>query len=310
MATMQAPTTKGVRYAKISPLARNEERLAWLLLTPVILALLGLGIYPALSTVWFSFQQGGTFGLNTTWAGLANYLKLARDVQFWEAFKFSILYSVITVAGQMIFGTALALFANRKFTGRWLLRAAVLFPWAIPTATNSVVWAYMFNDQYGLINSALEHLGLMNPAHPIVWLGTAQSATMLIYILAVWKANSLVALLVLAGLQTISEEVYEAARIDGASAWQMLWSVTLPLLRPTLAVTLILRTIESLQAFDLISAFTNGGPGNATQNLGLYIYVQIQQFGDFGYGSTIAMVLMVITLAFVIVYLRALNRPA
>lgn len=310
MATMQAPTTKGVRYAKISPLARNEERLAWLLLTPVILALLGLGIYPALSTVWFSFQQGGSFGLNTTWAGLANYLKLAHDVQFWDAFKFSILYSVITVVGQMIFGTALALFANRKFAGRWLLRAAVLFPWAIPTATNSVVWAYMFNDQYGLINSALEHLGLMNPAHPIVWLGTAQSATILIYILAIWKANSLVALLVLAGLQTISEEVYEAARIDGASAWQILWRVTLPLLRPTLAVTLILRTIESLQAFDLISAFTNGGPGNATQNLGLYIYVQIQQFGDFGYGSTIAMVLMVITLAFVIVYLRALKRPA
>ena len=312
MATLQpsaAGRVRSVKSPKTPPLAQKEERLAWMLLLPVILALLALGVYPALSTILFSFQQGGSFGLGTTWAGLANYAKLVKDIQFWQAFRFSILYSVITVIGQMIFGTALALLANRKFAGRWLLRAAVLFPWAIPTATNSVVWAYMFNDQYGLINSLLEHLGLMNPAHPIVWLGTTQSATILIYVLAIWKANSLVALLVLAGLQSISDEVYEASRIDGATPWQTLWRITIPLLRPTLAVTLILRTIESLQAFDLISAFTNGGPGNATQNLGLYIYVQIQQFGDFGYGSTIAMVLMVVTLAFVFVYLRMLRRP-
>ncbi len=309
MATLQSPVAKSVRAVKTPPLARKEERLAWLLLLPVVLALLALGVYPALSTILFSFQTGGSFGLGTTWAGIANYVKLVKDIQFWQAFKFSILYSIITVIGQMIFGTALALLANRKFAGRWLVRAAVLFPWAIPTATNSVVWAYMFNDQYGLINSLLEHVGLMNPAHPFVWLGTSQSATVLIYILAIWKANSLVALLVLAGLQSISDEVYEASRIDGASPWQTLWRITIPLLRPTLAVTLILRTIESLQAFDLISAFTNGGPGNATQNLGLYIYVQIQQFGDFGYGSTIAMVLMVVTLAFVFVYLRMLRRP-
>ena len=309
MATLQSPVAKSVRAVKTPPLARKEERLAWLLLLPVVLALLALGVYPALSTILFSFQTGGSVGLGTTWAGIANYVKLVKDIQFWQAFKFSILYSIITVIGQMIFGTALALLANRKFAGRWLVRAAVLFPWAIPTATNSVVWAYMFNDQYGLINSLLEHVGLMNPAHPFVWLGTSQSATVLIYILAIWKANSLVALLVLAGLQSISDEVYEASRIDGASPWQTLWRITIPLLRPTLAVTLILRTIESLQAFDLISAFTNGGPGNATQNLGLYIYVQIQQFGDFGYGSTIAMVLMVVTLAFVFVYLRMLRRP-
>jgi ABC-type sugar transport system permease subunit len=307
MATLQVQTRA---RPKGRSLAQNEERLGWLLITPVILALLLMGVYPALSTIWFSLQKGGSFGLNTTWAGLSNYIKLFHDPQFWGAFKFSMLYSFITVIGQMILGTALALLANRKFVGRWLLRAAILFPWAIPTATNSVMWAYMFNDQYGLINSLLEHLGLMNPNHATVWLGSAQSATILIYILAIWKANSLVALLVLAGLQTIPEEIYEAARMDGASAWQTLWRVTLPLLRSTLVITLILRTIESLQAFDLISAFTNGGPGNATQNLGLYIYVQIQQFGDFGYGSTIAMVLMVVTLLFVIVYLRTLHRPA
>jgi len=157
--------------------------------------------------------------------------------------------------------------------------------------------------------SLLIHLGLMNPPHPINWLGSPQLATVLIYVLAIWKANSLVALIVLAGLQTIPDEVYEAAKMDDASAWQCLWRVTLPLLRSTLVVALILRTIESLQAFDLISAFTNDAPGNATQNLGLYIYVQIQQFGNFGYGSTIASVLMVITLIFVIVYLRLLQRP-
>ncbi len=308
MATVRTgipPMAPRIRYIT---LAQREERLGWVLLIPVLVALLAMGIYPLLSTLGYTFQQGGFFGLKTTWAGLTNFVRLSHDPQFWNAFKFSLLYTVITVIGQMVFGTALALFANQKFRGRWLVRAAVLFPWAIPTATNSVIWAYIFNDQYGLVNSLLEHLGVMNVAHPLNWLGSPQLATTLIYILAIWKANSLVALLVLAGLQTIPDEVYEAAHMDGASTWQCLWRVTLPLLRSTLLVTLILRTIESLQAFDLISAFTNGAPGNATQNLGLYIYVQIQQFGDFGYGSTIALVLMVITLLFVIVYLRLLRN--
>ncbi|WP_376796310.1 carbohydrate ABC transporter permease [Thermogemmatispora sp.] len=308
MATIGTPLAQVEKSEVRGPLERREERLAWLMLLPVLLALLALGVYPALSTLWFSFQQGGSFGMGTTNAGWANYVRLFHDEQFWSALRFSLLYSLITVAGQMICGTALALFANRRFAGRWLARAAILFPWAIPTATNSVIWAYMFNDQYGLINSLLEHLGLMNPAHPTVWLGSPQLATVLIYVLAVWKANSLVALLVLAGLQSISDEIYEAARVDGASRWQILWRITLPLLSPVLLVTLILRTIESLQAFDLISAFTNGGPGNATQNLGLYIYLQIQQFGDFGYGSTLATVLMAITLVFIVLYMRMLAR--
>ncbi len=305
----EIPMVKRYRKIRMSALTRSEERLAWIMLAPVLLALLALGAYPAISTIVYSFQTGGFFGIGMTGAGFTNFGKLAHDQVFWSAFRFSILYSVITVTGQMILGTALALLANRKTRWRWLLRAAILFPWVIPTATNSVIWAYMFNDQYGVVNSILERLGLMNPAHATVWLGSAASATGLIYVLAIWKANSLVALLMLAGLQGIPEELYEAARVDGASAWQTFWYMTLPLLKPTLAVTLILRTIESLQAFDLISALTNGAPGNSTQNLGLYIYTQIQQYGDFGYGSTIATVVMVITLAFIVIYLRSLYRP-
>jgi multiple sugar transport system permease protein len=209
----------------------------------------------------------------------------------------------------MIVGTALGLFAHRQFRGRWLARAAILCPWAIPTATNSVVWAYMFNDQYGLVNSLLERLGLISPAHPINWLGSAPLATMLIYVLAIWKANAVVALLVLAGMQMIPSEVYEAVRVDGATAWQSFWYVTLPLLRPTLVAALILRTVDAWQAFDLISAFTNGAPGDSTQNLGLYIYVQIQEFGDLPYGSTVAMIVMVVTFIFIVLYLRTLYRP-
>lgn len=292
-----------------TPMTRREERLAWAMVAPLLVVLVALGIYPALSTLWLSFQQGGSFGLGTSEAGLAGYQRLFHDVQFWSAFRFSLLFSLVTVTGQMIFGTALALFANLRFPGRWLVRAAIIFPWAIPTSTNSVIWAYIFNDQYGLINSLLIRLGLMSPAHPIIWLGSAQLVTPLIYVLAIWKANSLVALLVLAGLQSIPQEVYEAARVDGASWWRSLWLVTLPLLRATLVVTLVLRTIESLQAFDLISALTNGAPGNATQNLGLYIYVQIQQFGDFPYGSNVATILLLVSLAFIMVYLRMLYRP-
>jgi multiple sugar transport system permease protein len=279
------------------------------MLAPVFVVLLALGVYPALSTIWFSFQHGGFLGFGMTAGGLSNYVRLLHDREFWSAFRFSLLFSAITVTGQMILGTALGLFAHRKFWGRWLVRAAILTPWAIPTVTNSVIWAYMFNDRFGLINSLLEHLGFVNPAHPINWLGSASLATIVIYVLAVWKANAMVALLVLAGLQSIPPEIYEAVRVDGATAWQSFWYVTFPLLRAILVVALVLRTVEAWQAFDLISAFTNGAPGDATQNLGLYIYVQIQEFGDLPYGSTIAMVVMVVTLAFIVLYLRALYRP-
>lgn len=287
---------------------RSEERLAWAMLAPVLLVLLILGVYPALSSIWFSFQQGGFFGIGMTNAGISNYLRLVHDPQFWNAFRFSLLFSLITVPGQLIFGTALALFANRQFPGRWLVRAAILCPWAIPTVTSSVIWAYIFNDRYGLVNSLLAHLGLMDPAHPINWLGSAPLATLLIYALAIWKANAVVALLVLTTLQAIPKDLYEMARVDGARAWQSFWHILLPLLRPTLIIALILRTIESWQTFDLISAFTNGAPGNSTQNLGLYIYVQFQQFGDFAYGSTIAVIVMVIALVFISLYVSALSR--
>jgi ABC-type sugar transport system permease subunit len=293
---------------QLSP-AQREERLAWSMLAPVLGVLLVLGVYPALSTVWFSFQHGGFLGVGMTDGGISNYVRLLHDQAFWNAFRFSLLFSIVTVSGQMILGTALGLFAYRRFRGSWLVRAAILAPWTIPTATNSVIWSYMFNDQYGLANSLLEHLGLMNPAHPINWLGSAPLATLLIYVLAIWKANAMVALLVLAGLKIIPDEVHEAVRVDGATTWQSFWHVTLPLLRPTLTVALILRTVEAWQAFDLISAFTNGAPGSSTQNLGLYIYVQIQEFGDLPYGSTVAMVVMVVTLAFIVLYLRTLYRP-
>ncbi len=291
------------------PLARREERLAFAMLTPVLLALFALGLYPAITTVWYSLQTGGYQGINTSFAGFANYTRLFHDPLFWSSLRFSLLFSIITVSGQMILGTALALFANAKFPGRWVLRAAILFPWAIPTATNSVIWAYMFNYQYGLFNSILIHLHVITPATTINWLGGTMSATVLIYIIAIWKANSLVALLVLAGLQSIPDEIYEAARVDGATYFQTLWRVTLPLLRPTLIVALIVRIIESLQAFDIISAFTNGSPGTSTQNLGLYIYSEIGN-GDFGYSSTIATVVMVLTVAFIFFYLRTLTRSA
>ncbi len=296
------------RRQKLGPLGRSEERFAWMMLTPVLLALLLVGVYPAITSIIYAFEKGGYYGINMSFGGFTNFVRLKNDPQFWSSLKFSLLYTVITVSGQMILGTALALLANLNFPGRWVLRAAILFPWVIPTATNSVIWQYMFNDQYGMVNSVLIHLHLMSATHPVVWLGTAQSATWLIFILAIWKANSLVALLVLAGLQGIPTEIYEAARVDGATHIQTFARITLPLLMPTLLVTMTLRTIESLQAFDLIIAFTNGGPVISTQNLGLYIYTQISQYGNYGYGSAIVTVLMVITLVFVVAYLSMLFR--
>ncbi len=284
-----------------------EARLAFWLILPTIAGLLAVSAYPVIQTVLWSFQHYIlTDPQNVYFNGLHNFQRLFAQEAFWAAFRFSILYTVLSVAGQFLVGFVLALTAHRQFRGRGLVRAAMLFPWTMPTVVTAVAWRFMYNDQLGLFNGTLQHLGL---PHQIIWLGTPTLAAIALLILAVWKVNSFVALVLLAGLQSIPKDVYEAADVDGAGPIRQFFSITLPYLRAAIMVVLVLRTVESLQAFDIIYGLTGGGPSNATQNLPLYIYKQ--GFGEalnFGFGSAAAVMLFIVIFAFAVAYVRLLYR--
>lgn len=285
----------------------SEARLAFWLILPAVLGLVAVSAYPVIQTILWSFQHYIlTDPQNVYFNGLRNFQRLVNREAFWTAFRFSILYTVLAVAGQFVVGFVLALTAHREFHGRGLVRAAMLFPWTMPTVITAVTWRFMYNDQLGFFNGSLQHLGL---PHQIIWLGTPTLATIALLILAVWKVNSFVALVLLAGLQSIPKDVYEAADVDGAGPVRQFFSITLPFLRPAIMVVLVLRTVESLQAFDIIYGLTGGGPSNTTQNLPLYIYQQ--GFGEalnFGFGSAVAVMLFIVIFVFAIAYTRLLYR--
>jgi ABC-type sugar transport system permease subunit len=286
-----------------------EARLAFWLIAPAVVGLVAVSLYPVLQTIIWSFQHYQlTDPDNVYFNGLRNFQRLVTDPGFWPALRFSLLYTVLSVAGQFVVGFIFALTAHREFRGRGIVRAAMLFPWTMPTVITAVVWRFMYNpDTTGLFNGTLAHLNL---PHNIIWLGSSATlAVIALLILAVWKVNSFCALVLLAGLQSIPRDVYEAASVDGAGAFRQFLAITLPYLRQTIMVVLVLRTVESLQAFDIIVGLTNGGPGNATRNLPLYIFEKgLSGAQDFGYSSALAVVLFAIILLFAIIYVRVLYR--
>ena len=287
-------------------LGSRERRFAFWLILPTFVGLTAILLYPSAQTILWSFQHYVlTDPLQHNFT-LSNYTQLFHDHVFWLALKFTIFYAVLSVLGQTIVGLGVALMANREFRGRGLFRAALLFPWMMPTVITAVVWRFMYDPNYGLFNGVLQRLGL---PHSFVWLGSPTLAVIALFLVAIWKVNSFAALVFLAGLQSIPASVYEAADVDGATAWQRFSRITMPMLRPTILVVLVLRTVEALQAFDIIYGLTLGGPGYSTLNLPLYLYQQAIQGLNFGYGSAMGVVLAIMISAFAVFYVKVLYRP-
>ncbi len=228
---------------------------------------------------------------------------------FLSALWNTIYFTIFSVLIEFILGLATALVLNADFKLRGLVRAAVLIPWAIPTAVSSQMWKWMYNDQYGVISLMLYNIGLLEPGTPI--LGTPKLAMAAVIAVDVWKTTPpFVALLLLAGLQTISTELYEAARIDGAGLWKQFTSITMPILRPTIGVTLIFRTLDALRVFDVVYIMTQGAVGTETlavYNRSLLMDNIFSPRGLFGYGSALSVVIFLIIGVFTIIYMRSLN---
>jgi len=284
----------------------SERALGAVLLAPAALLLLVIVVYPIATLLWNSLHtvdpENAVAG--ETFAGFANYARAFDDERFWHSSSNTILYIVVTVPGSLVVGLGLALLANKPFTVKWPVRLGLLLPWALPLVFAGLIFRWFFEYNTGVVNNWLVALGL----EPLQWLSSPTLAFWAICIAIVWKASSFMALMLLAGLQTIPKSLYEAAEVDGASTWQQFVEITLPMLRPAIFVALIFRTITAVQTFDIPFAMTGGGPGDATETLAMYIYKTTLDFLDFGYGSALATLMFAISMAATSGYLRYTRR--
>jgi len=293
-----------------APLAKHrdlsERTLGALLLAPAAILLLGIVVYPIATLFWNSLHtvDPNNVAAGETFVGMSNYVRAFEDDRFWHATWNTILYIVVTVPGALVVGLGLALLANKPFTVKWPVRLGLLLPWALPLVFAGLIFRWFFEYNTGVVNNWLVALG----AEPLQWLSSPTLAFWAISIAIIWKASSFMALMLLAGLQTIPKSLYEAAEVDGATKWQQFVEITLPMLRPAIFVALIFRTITAIQTFDIPFAMTGGGPGDSTETLAMYIHKTTLDFLDFGYGSALAGLMFVLSMVATSGYLRHTRR--
>jgi multiple sugar transport system permease protein len=282
----------------------SERTLALLLLLPAALLLALIIGYPVCRLVWTSFQNLSlTSGVPATFAGLENYRLMIDDPVFWETTWNTVLITLITVPGALVVGMALALMANLPFKTKWPVRLSLLIPWALPLAFAGLIFAWFFHSEYGVVNDVLRRLGFEG----VIWFNSANWAFAAICLTIIWKDSSFMALIILAGLQTIPRSLYEAAEVDGAGRLRQYFEITLPLLKPSIVVALIFRTITALQTFDIPFTMTRGGPGTSTSTLAMYIHQNTVDFLDLGYGSALAVFMFILSMSVTTVYLRMIR---
>lgn len=286
-------------------LGRQQARTGWLFLAPALFLLVAVGFYPLLQTFLYSLTDARAGSLDTPrFVGPANFRELLADSLFLEAALTTLLFTISSVALEMVLGLAFALLVHGGFRGRGLMRGAMLIPWALPTVVAARMWAWMLNDQFGVVNDLLyRRAGLLED--PVAWTGTQGIALVSVVLVDVWKTTPFVALILLAGLQTIPGGLYEAANVDGARAWQRFLHVTLPLLKPALLVALVFRTLDALRVFDVVWVLTGGEFG--TETLGTYAYRQILEYQRLGFGSAASVVIFVGIALFVVLYVTTIR---
>jgi multiple sugar transport system permease protein len=280
----------------------SDRRLPYLFLAPAVVVLLSLSIYPLIYSLTVSFQIEGADG--SRWS-LANFQRLFTDNFFLSAMEHTLVYATSALVCEFLLGLGLALLMNSQIRGRTFFRAALLVPMMLPAVVVGVVWRLMLNPNFGAINGTLKGLGF--DTEPLTWTASPRLALLSVILVDVWQWTPFMFLVLLAGLQAIPQEPYEAAKIDGSSRWQTFRYVTLPLLKPAILIALLLRTMDLLRVFDQIFILTEGGPGFATETISLYIYRTAFRFSDFGYAAAMSFVLLAITNVISVIYIRFLQ---
>lgn len=296
----QVPTTPS-RWHGIG--LRRERWYGYYFLGPSIFLIAVLIVTPLVRAMWTSLYR--TRGLRSEFVGLENYVKLFSTSEFWESLRISVSFTAISVSIQMVLGLALALALHRVVFGRTLLRVGFLAPWIVAPSIGAVIWVWLLDPQFGVINHLLLNAGVIDEAK--AWLADPNLAFVSIIVVDVWRGTPFVLLLLLAGLQGIPKEQYEAAEVDGATFFQQLRFVTIPNLRYLLVVVSTLNIINTMRHFDIVAIMTGGGPVGATEVLPVLIYNTAFTQNRFGQASAIGIVLLGIILIFAIFYLRALE---
>lgn len=293
-----------------------KQRLAaarWFLL-PMMAALAVVAGWPLLRSIWFSFTDASLTDLyGSEFVGFGNYLRwtvlestgavryrgLLVDPAWWNAVWNTLRFAVISVSLEAVLGMVVALVLNAEFKGRGIVRAAILIPWAIPTIVSAKMWGWMLNDQFGIINDIMLNLGLIS--QKIAWTASPDTAMTAVLIVDIWKTTPFMALLILAGLQMIPKDIYEAAEIDGVHPIKQFFRITLPLVRPALMVAIIFRLLDALRIFDLIYVLTPNSV--ATKTMSVLARENLFDFDNFAYGSAMSTLLFLIIALMTILYI-------
>jgi len=263
----------------------------FILLLPTALALLSVSFYPIVNGLYLSFTDTSLITQSQDFIGLKNYLLLSGDAKFWNAWWHTVYFTVVSTACETVIGLLMALVLSQYFTGRGLVRAAMLVPWAMPTVVTSKMFGWLFDGQHGVINYLLLQAGLITDN--INWYGSPDTALATIIIADVWKTTPFMALLLMTALQTIPKSLSEAAYIDGAGAWIAFWQVKLPMLLPMLLIAGLFRALDAFRVFDLVYVLTAGGPADSTETLSTLSYKTLFATLEFGYGSAISTAMFV-----------------
>lgn len=282
---------------------RNERALPYLLVAPTIAVLVALSIYPLIYAIKVSLQSDTSAGLRWTFQ---NFARLASDQFFLSALAHTLVYAVIALTVEFLLGLGLAVLLNRQLRARSFFRAALLVPMMLPPVVVGIVWRLMLNPNFGAINGTLKGFGAETES--LTWTASPTLAFASIIAVDIWQWTPFMFLILLAGLQAIPEEPYEAALIDGSTPWQTFRHITVPLLKPAILIALLLRTMDLLRVFDQIFILTEGGPGSATETISLYIYRTAFRFSDFGYAAAMSFVLLLLTNTISLLYIRLLGR--
>lgn len=265
------------------------------------LSVIGLvAVFPVFYVFYLSLHRKVlTFNIST-FIGLDNYIYLLGDSRFWNALKNTAYFTGVSVALELILGLSIAVLLNRAFKGKGFMRAVVLIPWAVPTVVSAKMWEWIYNTDFGILNYIL--------GTDINWLGSTFRAINAAIFMDVWKTTPFVALLLIAGLQVIPKDLYSAAKVDGAGSWYIFRRITLPLLMPVILIVLIFRTLDAFRVFDAVYILTGGGPANTTETLSIYAYKVLFQLLQFGYGSTLSVIVFLCVGLISVFYVRLLSR--
>ena len=286
---------------------RPGSALPYVLLSPAVLATLVLVFLPMLQAVVTSLFHNILWKpRDVRFIGLDNYLAVFNDPVAWSSLGRTVLWIGITVPLQLLLGLATALLLNQRFAWRGIARGLILIPWALPSVIIALMWSWIYHPQVGLLNDLMLRLGLLHTAMP--WLASPDTALYAIILALVWQGFPFFAIMILAGLQTIPANLYEAASIDGASPWQQFVEITLPGLKGVLATALMLRLIWVANSIDVIYVMTGGGPGYASHTLPLYAFKRTYSSMDFGYGSALAVTFALLLLGLIVAYLKRVGR--